>query len=114
MIPEGTTNFGLLLMNDSESPNTTSWTALPIIYDDNYKNILQVKIQKEFKVTPHYLIILQDHDEGYKMGVYLCIGQPIHNVNISDAVHIKNVIGLQNEFKDVQDYILKNLQFLVM
>ena len=23
--------------------------------DDNYKNILQVKIQKEFKVTPHYL-----------------------------------------------------------
>jgi dsRNA-specific ribonuclease len=83
------------------------WTAL-ILNDDNYKNILQVKIQKEFKVTPHYLIILQDPDEGYKMGVYLCIGQPIHSVNISDAVHIKNVIGLQNEFKDVQDYILKN------
>ena len=30
------------------------WTSL-ILNDDNYKNILQVKIQKEFKVTPHYL-----------------------------------------------------------
>ena len=30
------------------------WVAL-IQNDDNYKNILQVKVQKEFKVTPHYL-----------------------------------------------------------
>ena len=40
------------------------WTAL-IQNDDNYKNILQVKIQKEFKVTPHYLQISHDIDEGY-------------------------------------------------
>jgi hypothetical protein len=26
--------------------------------DDNYKNILQVKIQKEFKDTPHYLKLI--------------------------------------------------------
>ena len=42
--------------------------------DDNYKNILQVKIQKEFKVTPHYIEIDQhDPDVGYHMGVYLCL-----------------------------------------
>jgi len=48
------------------------WIAL-IQNDDNYKNILQVKIQKEFKVTPHYLEIEHDIENGYKMGVYLCV-----------------------------------------
>jgi dsRNA-specific ribonuclease len=43
--------------------------------DDNYKNILQVKIQKEFKVTPIYLTISNSMEEGYKMGVYLCLGE---------------------------------------
>lgn len=80
------------------------WVAL-IKNDDNYKNILQVKIQKEFKVTPHYLQILHDSEEGYKMGVYLCIGQPIYNMNIEDAIKFT---GLQNNFKAVQDYILEN------
>jgi dsRNA-specific ribonuclease len=76
------------------------WVAL-IKNDDNYKNILQVKIQKEFKVTPHYLQIIHDIEEGYKMGVYLCLGQPIHSVKIEDAIHINTL----NSFKAVQDYI---------
>jgi dsRNA-specific ribonuclease len=79
------------------------WTAL-IQNDDNYKNILQVKIQKEFKVTPHYLQIAHDLEEGYKMGVYLCLGQPIHSVNIRDAININTL----NNFKAVQDYIADN------
>ena len=79
------------------------WVAL-IKNDDNYKNILQVKIQKEFKVTPHYLQIVHDSEEGYKMGVYLCLGQPIHSVNIEKAVHINTL----NSFKAVQDYIAEN------
>jgi len=46
--------------------------------DDNYKNILQVKIQKEFKVTPHYMEVVEhDVERGYHMGVYLCLGQPV-------------------------------------
>lgn len=55
--------------------------------DDNYKNILQVIIQKEFKVTPHYMEI-EDHnnDMGYYMGVFLCLGQPIHEAHIRDAL----------------------------
>ena len=42
--------------------------------DDNYKNIFQVKIQKEFKCTPEYRIIGQDEELRYTMGVYLCMG----------------------------------------
>jgi dsRNA-specific ribonuclease len=80
------------------------WIAL-IQNDDNYKNILQVKIQKEFKVTPHYLQISHDLEEGYKMGVYLCLGQHIYNMDISEAIHINTFSGLQNSFKAVQDYV---------
>ena len=80
------------------------WVAL-IKNDDNYKNILQVKIQKEFKVTPHYLQISHDPEEGFKMGVYLCLGQHIYNMNINDAIKFSD---LQNSFKGVQDYILEN------
>jgi len=76
------------------------WIAL-IQNDDNYKNILQVKIQKEFKVTPHYLEIDHDVDNGYKMGVYLCVGQPIHSVSIANATHIDNV----KTFKEIQECI---------
>ena len=53
--------------------------------DDNYKNILQVKIQKEFKTTPEYLELCYNNETGYEMGVYLCIGQPIHNLKPTDA-----------------------------
>jgi len=57
--------------------------------DDNYKNILQVKIQKEFKVTPDYLEIAeQDPDIGYKMGVFLCMGQSVHNLTPNNAKSI--------------------------
>ena len=55
------------------------WTNL-IKYDDNYKNILQVKIQKEFKTTPDYIELSRDPDAGYEMGLYLCLGQPLHEV----------------------------------
>ena len=65
------------------------WIQL-IQNDDNFKNILQVKIQKEFKVTPHYIEMDQhDPDIGYHMGVYLCLGQQIHNVTTSNAKHIQ-------------------------
>jgi dsRNA-specific ribonuclease len=59
--------------------------------DDNYKNILQVKIQKEFKVTPDYMEI-EEHtaEHGYKMGVYLCLGQSVHNMNPKQAIPIEH------------------------
>ena len=79
------------------------WIAL-IQNDDNYKNILQVKIQKEFKVTPHYLEIEHDIELGYKMGVYLCLGQPIHTVTHADAVDISDFVN----FKAIQDFVADN------
>lgn len=61
------------------------WMTL-IKTDDNYKNILQVKIQKEFKTTPEYLEITRDIDNGFTMGVYLCLGKKIHEYSKEDAI----------------------------
>jgi len=79
------------------------WIAL-IQNDDNYKNILQVKIQKDFKVTPHYLEICHDLENGYRMGVYLCIGQQVHSLTHNDAVHIDQL----KTFKSIHEYIEGN------
>lgn len=86
------------------------WVAL-IQNDDNYKNILQVKIQKEFKVTPHYIEIdppineegFRDLERGYRMGVYLCLGQYVYHLTHKDSVSmsdIKNVEGVHNYLKE--------------
>jgi dsRNA-specific ribonuclease len=53
--------------------------------DDNYKNILQVKVQREFKTTPEYVEIMHN-ERGYHMGVYLCLGAPIYKLDIKKAV----------------------------
>jgi len=84
------------------------WISL-IQNDDNYKNILQVKIQKEFKVTPHYLEMEHDVENGFKMGVYLCLGQPIHQAKMCEAVHLDTLPG----FDYVQEYIQKNEKILL-
>lgn len=79
------------------------WVAL-IQNDDNYKNILQVRVQKEFKVTPHYLEIEHDLELGYKMGVYLCLGQQIYNLTHTEAVDI----SFFKNFKAIQDFVTEN------
>ncbi len=79
------------------------WIAL-IQNDDNYKNILQVIIQKEFKVTPHYVEICHEVEEGYQMGVYLCLGQHIYNLQHSDAIHIAQF----KSFNAIHDYVATN------
>jgi dsRNA-specific ribonuclease len=79
------------------------WIAL-IQNDDNYKNILQVKVQKEFKVTPYYIEINHDIDNGYNMGVYLCVGQPIYSLKHEDAVNLKKF----KSFKEIQQELVLN------
>ena len=70
--------------------------------DDNYKNILQVRIQKEFKVTPDYLEMCEHNSEtGYHMGVYLCLGQPIHSVSVN---HAKNISEFES-FASIHQYM---------
>lgn len=85
------------------------WMKL-IKNDDNYKNILQVKIQKEFKVTPDYLEMkVHDAEIGYKMGVYLCLGQAIHNVKPHDAITISQFTSYQ----DIHQYMCEKSKILV-
>jgi dsRNA-specific ribonuclease len=73
-----------------------------IMNNDNYKNLLQVVIQKEFKITPDYLEIVIDDSKRYCMGVYLCLGQPIYKVDQSDAIDINDIktfAAIQEQFQ---------------
>jgi dsRNA-specific ribonuclease len=82
------------------------WTEL-ILCDDNYKNILQVKIQKEFKITPEYLEI-SSHDM-YHMGVYLCVGQPIWKTSIPQAVPYSKF----GSFESIKEYLKTQSSILI-
>jgi len=86
------------------------WIEL-IRNDDNYKNILQVRIQKEFKVTPDYMeYAAHDVDEGYHMGVYLCLGQPIHSVSPSQAMKMSDL----GDFAAVHQYMSEHGKCFIM
>ena len=89
------------------------WTNL-IINDDNYKNKLQVIIQKEFKITPEYVELNEssnndDNDKMYIMGVYICFGQNIHNANIKDAIDLNKL----RSFKAIHEKLETNPNLLV-
>ena len=57
-----------------------NWTEL-INTNDNYKNLLQVQLQQNFKVTPIYKEISEwDEECGYHMGVYLAINYQSHEI----------------------------------
>jgi dsRNA-specific ribonuclease len=78
------------------------WVSL-IKNDDNYKNILQVKIQKEFKVTPHYMEVREYNGEsGYHMGVYLCLGQAPHDLAHSDSIPYSKFPG---GYEDIHNHM---------
>lgn len=79
------------------------WVEL-IQTDDNYKNILQVKVQKEFKVTPHYMQVNYNPETGYSMAAVLCIGKPIHSVRIEEAFNLTSFKG----FKQVKEHMDAN------
>ena len=63
-----------------------------------------MKIQKEFKVTPHYIEIEHDVDMGYRMGVFLCIGQYIHNLRPRQAKSIDDL----KTFQSINEYVEQN------
>lgn len=79
------------------------WISL-IKNDDNFKNILQVMIQKEFKLTPDYLEVDEhDPDTGYHMGVYLCLGQHVHGLKHSNSIPITQF----KTYNDIHNYMSK-------
>ena len=90
------------------------WTKL-ISNDDNYKNKLQVIIQKEFKLTPDYVEI-KTYDENidisektYTMGLYISFGQNIHNSDISKAVNFDTM----KTFKTIHEKLENEPKLLV-
>jgi dsRNA-specific ribonuclease len=85
------------------------WMSL-IRNDDNYKNILQVKIQKEFKVTPEYIEVSEQNAEtGYHMGVYLCLGQPVFGLTHQNSIPYSTFSG----FQEVHDYMSVNSKVFI-
>lgn len=81
-----------------------NWTEL-LETDDNYKNILQVMIQKEFKTTPVYVEINpHDEDEGYHMGVYLCMGQHYHGLDHNKSIPFSDF----GNFEGINEYLQNN------
>ena len=77
--------------------NHVNWIEL-LRTDDNYKNRLQVVLQKAFKVTPVYIELGEwDEDQGYHMGVYLCIGQLHHSLCHEDANSYDDFGSLENQ-----------------
>ena len=90
-----------------------NWIEL-IKNDENYKNQLQVIIQKEFKLTPDYIEIenTKDYelsDKIYTMGVFICFGQNIHNVNINECICFDTL----NSFQKIHNLLLTNDKLLI-
>jgi len=95
--------------------NHVNWSEL-LQTNDNYKNILQVLLQKKFQVTPHYVEISEpDEDEGYHMGVYLCINREAHTID-PEHHRVKRLedfspeaIEINHTFESTKD-ILENIK----
>lgn len=85
------------------------WVEL-VKNDDNYKNILQVKIQKEFKTTPVYMEMSSyDLERGLTMAVFLCLGQPKHNLKPSTAIPITQF----QSYQEIHQHVSENGKILV-
>lgn len=77
--------------------------------DDNYKNILQVKIQKAFKTTPRYLVI-DETEDGYETGVYLVLNIPIEDVKHENSEEIEGQI----DFEAIQEKYDKEERLFIL
>jgi dsRNA-specific ribonuclease len=72
--------------------------------DDNFKNIFQVKIQKEFKRTPDYIILNHDEELRYTMGVFLCL-EDIHGLKPETAIPFSEIKTFDNIKKNNNTFI---------
>jgi dsRNA-specific ribonuclease len=82
-----------------------NWTHL-ITNNDNHKKSFQEIIQKEFKVPPQYMTLQNDVENGFHMGLFLCVGFNINNDNVDyhDAVPIEQF----STIADIHEYIKTN------
>jgi len=76
------------------------WVEL-VRSDDNYKNILQVMIQKEFKVTPTYIQVGCSEDAGFQMMVTLYIGDVYTELKATDAKRLSSYSSYEDMHQEV-------------
>jgi len=96
-----------------------NWNDL-LSENNNYKNIFQVIIQREFKVTPDYILLNKEIDEhtgmnrpqnDYHTCVFVCCGgNTIHNTPISEAICFTS---LENGFESMHDLLKYNNGFFI-
>ena len=75
--------------------------------DNNFKNIFQVKIQKEFKKTPEYIVLNVDDEMKYKMGVFLCLDDNISLYDKNDAVPFSEI----QSFEKIKEHDIRFIYF---
>lgn len=78
------------------------WTRL-INVDDNFKHQLQIRIQKTFKTTPHYIQLDTLETGEVVMCVCLCLNQQIYETSIDKAVPYDEIGSFDNILKRVED-----------
>ena len=89
-----------------------NWKEL-ITTNDNYKNLLQVQLQQNFKVTPIYKEINHwDEEEGYHMGVYLSVHYKSHEFKHTNnnVYTLDNFFNKNNAIKDPNKTFINNLK----
>lgn len=79
------------------------WTRITK-QSDNFKRPLQELLQSEYKTTPHLMEIeVHNMENGYHMGVYLCLGQPTHGVSHVQTVKYDSF----TKFSDIHYHMAK-------
>ena len=82
--------------------------------DENYKNRLQVVLQKAFKVTPIYNEISEwDEEKGYNMGVFLCIGQHHHGLTKEQSENFDTLKLIVNDAPYHSDNPIDIIKFYI-
>jgi dsRNA-specific ribonuclease len=104
----------IFLVNIFERPGLVPWHKI-IETNENYKNQLQVMIQKEFKTVPHYFEIpLEDTDTGgFRMAVFLCLGMQPHTIqtqysNAISLLQIQQQCEKGELWSYIHDYTVKH------
>ena len=77
--------------------------------DNNFKNIFQVIIQKRFKITPDYIELDNNDEEGYTMGVYIALGAPVYSFDKNQSIPFRQFKTLDS----IENYHQENGNILV-
>ena len=81
--------------------NHIDWTKITN-QSDNYKRPLQELLQSEFKTTPHIMEIESfTQENGYHMGVYLCLGQSTHGIHHNETMSKDKI----NSFQQIHEHM---------